>query len=78
MRFRPGDTIQASFTLQYDVKFDYVRNLDLSAGFNYPRFGFDAGWSRANRQPTENPESRTPSGTPSAPRRASTCCRGGW
>jgi LPS-assembly protein len=59
MRFRPSEATQATFTVQYDMKFDYVRNLDLSAGFNYYRFGFDAGWSRASRQPTQNAETRT-------------------
>jgi LPS-assembly protein len=58
MRFRPSEATQASFTLQYDTKFHYTRNIDLSAGLNYPRFGFDAGWSRANRQGA-NPENRT-------------------
>jgi LPS-assembly protein len=58
MRFRPGERSHATFTLQYDVKARYVRNLDLSAGVNYARFGLDAGWSRANRQGA-NPETRT-------------------
>jgi len=49
MRFRPTQSFHSNFTLQYDVKFDQIRNLDLSAGADYPRFGFDAGWSRAHR-----------------------------
>jgi LPS-assembly protein len=57
MRFRPGEHTQANFTLQYDVKFKQVRNLDLSLGTNYPTFGFDAGWSRATRL-SNNPEER--------------------
>jgi hypothetical protein len=32
--------------------------VDVSLGLNYPRFGFDAGWSRAVRQGV-NPENRT-------------------
>lgn len=59
MRFRPSETLQGTFTVQYDMKFDYFRNVDLSAGLNYPRFGMDAGWSRASRQTTELPETRT-------------------
>ena len=58
MRFRPSVSTQANFNLQYDTKFHYTRNIDLSAGFNYPRFGFDVGWSRANRQGA-NPDNRT-------------------
>ena len=58
MRFRPGENLQSTFTVQYDIKQHYTRNLDLSGGLNYPRFGFDAGWSRAKRQGA-NPESRT-------------------
>jgi lipopolysaccharide assembly outer membrane protein LptD (OstA) len=58
MRFRPGETIQGTFTVQYDMKFKYFRNIDLSTGLNYPRFGLDAGWSRANRAAV-NPENRT-------------------
>ena len=57
MRFRPGDHLQGNFTFQYDTQFHQVRNLDLSAGVSYPTVGFDAGWSRVNRQALK-PENR--------------------
>jgi lipopolysaccharide assembly outer membrane protein LptD (OstA) len=58
MRFRPNDFITSNFTVQYDVNFKQVRNIDLSAGLEYPTFRFDAGWSRANRT-ARRPENRT-------------------
>lgn len=57
MRFRPNDFITSNFTVQYDTTLKQVRNIDLSAGVEYPTFRFDAGWSRANRV-ARNPENR--------------------
>jgi LPS-assembly protein len=50
MRFRASENLQGNFTLQYDTKFKYTRNVDVSLGLNYQRFGLDTGWSRAVRQ----------------------------
>lgn len=57
MRFRPNDFITSNFTVQYDVDFKQVRNIDLSLGLQYPTLQFDAGWSRTNRV-ARNPENR--------------------
>jgi LPS-assembly protein len=57
VRFRPNDFITSNFTVQYDVLLKQVRNIDLSVGLEYPRFRFDAGWSRGNHV-AENPANR--------------------
>jgi hypothetical protein len=59
MRFRPTQTVRASFDAEYDVNFKQMRTLGIALEVGGSRGSLSAGWSRAERL-SDVPEERVP------------------